>query len=64
MFLSFIVLSIIKSHKMSVLAVAIVHATPSKHASTEVVSASIDTNVQESLIEETLKEMGEGTWLS
>ena len=30
----------------------------------KVVSASIDANVQESLIEETLKEMGEGTWLS
>ena len=30
----------------------------------KVVAASIDTNVQESLIEETLKEMGEGTWLS
>ena len=30
----------------------------------KVVSASIDTNVQESLIDETLKEMGEGTWLS
>ena len=30
----------------------------------KVVAASIDTNVQESLIDETLKEMGEGTWLS
>ena len=30
----------------------------------KVVSASIDTKVQESLIDETLKEMGEGTWLS
>ena len=30
----------------------------------KVVAASIDTNVQESLIEETLKEMGEGTWRS
>lgn len=30
----------------------------------KVVVASIDTNVQESLIDETLKEMGEGTWLS
>lgn len=30
----------------------------------KVVAASIDTNVQESLINETLKEMGEGTWLS
>lgn len=30
----------------------------------KVVGASIDTNVQESLIDETLKEMGEGTWLS
>lgn len=30
----------------------------------KVVAASIDTNVQESLIEETLKEMGEGTWLN
>ena len=28
----------------------------------KVVAASIDTNVQESLIDETLKEMGEGTW--
>lgn len=28
----------------------------------KVVSASIDANVQESLIEETLKEMGDGTW--
>ena len=30
----------------------------------KVVAASIDTNVQDSLIDETLKEMGEGTWLS
>ena len=30
----------------------------------KVVAASIDTNVQESLIDATLKEMGEGTWLS
>ena len=30
----------------------------------KVVAASIDTNVQESLNDETLKEMGEGTWLS
>ena len=30
----------------------------------KVVAASIDTNVQESLIDETLKEMGESTWLS
>ena len=30
----------------------------------KVVVASIDANVQESLIDETLKEMGEGTWLS
>lgn len=30
----------------------------------KVVSASIDTSVQESLIEETLKEMGDSTWLS
>ena len=30
----------------------------------KVVTASIDTNVQENLIEETLKEMGENTWLS
>ena len=30
----------------------------------KVVSASIDTEVQESLIDETLKEMGEHTWLS
>jgi F-type H+-transporting ATPase subunit b len=30
----------------------------------KVVGASIDTNVQESLIDETLKEMGEGTWQS
>lgn len=28
----------------------------------KIVSASIDTNVQESLIEDTLKEMGESTW--
>ena len=30
----------------------------------KVVTASIDTNVQENLIEETLKEMGDSTWLS
>ena len=30
----------------------------------KVVSASIDTNVQDQLIDETLKEMGESTWLS
>ena len=30
----------------------------------KVVAANIDTNVQESLIEETLKEVGEGTWQS
>ena len=30
----------------------------------KVVTASIDANVQESLIEDTLKEMGEGTWQS
>lgn len=30
----------------------------------KVVSASIDTTVQESLVEETLKEMGDQTWLS
>lgn len=30
----------------------------------KVVSASIDTDVQDSLIDETLKEMGESTWLS
>ena len=30
----------------------------------KVVAASIDTNVQESLIDETLKEMGERTWLN
>lgn len=30
----------------------------------KVVTASIDTNVQESLIEETLKEMGDSTWLN
>lgn len=30
----------------------------------KVVSAKIDTTVQDSLIEETLKEIGEGTWLS
>lgn len=30
----------------------------------KVVSASIDTEVQESLIDETLKEMGDNTWLS
>ena len=30
----------------------------------KVVSASIDMNVQESLLDETLKEMGESTWQS
>ena len=30
----------------------------------KVVAASIDTTVQNQLIEETLKEMGEGTWLN
>ena len=30
----------------------------------KVVTASIDTNVQDDLIEETLKEMGDSTWLS
>lgn len=30
----------------------------------KVVAASIDTNVQEGLIDETLKEMGDSTWLS
>lgn len=30
----------------------------------KVVSASIDTKIQDSLVEETLKEMGESTWLS
>ncbi len=30
----------------------------------KVVAASIDTTVQDSLVEETLKEMGESTWLS
>ena len=30
----------------------------------KVVATSIDTKVQDSLIDETLKEMGEGTWLS
>ncbi len=30
----------------------------------KVVSAAIDTTVQDSLIEETLKEIGDGTWLS
>ena len=30
----------------------------------KVVNAAIDTTVQDSLIEETLKEMGDGTWLS
>jgi len=30
----------------------------------KVVSASIDTTVQNQLIDETLKEMGEGTWLN
>ena len=30
----------------------------------KIVKASIDTNVQESLVNETLKEIGEITWLS
>ena len=30
----------------------------------KIVTASIDTNVQDSLIEDTLKELGEGTWQS
>ena len=30
----------------------------------KIVSASIDTEIQESLVEETLKEMGDSTWLS
>ena len=30
----------------------------------KVVAASIDTTVQDSLIDETIKEMGDGTWLS
>ena len=30
----------------------------------KVVAASIDTNIQDSLVEETLKEMGDSTWLS
>jgi len=30
----------------------------------KIVAASIDTSVQDELIEETLKEMGEQTWLS
>ena len=30
----------------------------------KVVAASIDTNIQSTLVEETLKEMGESTWLS
>ncbi len=30
----------------------------------KVVSAAIDTTVQDSLVEETLKEIGESTWLS
>ena len=30
----------------------------------KIVKASIDTNVQESLVNETLKEIGESTWLS
>ena len=30
----------------------------------KVVSSSIDTTIQEELIDETLKEMGENTWLS
>ena len=30
----------------------------------KVVTASIDTNIQSTLVDETLKEMGESTWLS
>ena len=30
----------------------------------KVVAANIDTKVQDKLVEETLKEMGESTWLS
>ena len=30
----------------------------------KVVAASIDTNIQSTLVDETLKEMGESTWLS
>ena len=30
----------------------------------KVVSASIDTEIQDTLVEETLKEMGDSTWLS
>ena len=30
----------------------------------KVVAASIDTSIQDSLVDETLKEMGESTWLS
>ena len=30
----------------------------------KVVATSIDTEIQESLVEETLKEMGDSTWLS
>ncbi len=30
----------------------------------KVVAASIDTNIQNSLIDETLKEIGDSTWLS
>ena len=30
----------------------------------KVVSASINTKIQDTLVEETLKEMGESTWLS
>ena len=30
----------------------------------KVVSASINTEIQDTLVEETLKEMGESTWLS
>ena len=30
----------------------------------KVVSASINTQIQDTLVEETLKEMGESTWLS
>ena len=30
----------------------------------KVVAASIDTTIQDTLVEETLKEMGDSTWLS
>ena len=37
---------------------------PASMLAGKVVNAAIDTTVQDSLIEETLKEIGEGTWLS